>query len=139
MNFKRLLNTKVGITFISIMLGLGLAVLFRSACNGKDCLNFKGPSFNDINGKTYQFGDSCYKYNTVSSNCDSNKQILEFSNKKSIEGLEPSITTLPTTPSNFVAQPNITSAPSAPTLSPLFSAFQNFWDILTKYFYYTLN
>ena len=82
MNYKRLLNTKVGIIFISIMLGLGLAVLFRSACNGKDCLDFKGPSFNVINGKTYQFGDSCYKYHAMSSNCDSNKQILEFSNPK---------------------------------------------------------
>jgi len=79
MNYKRLLNTKVGIIFISIMLGLGLAVLFRSACNGKDCLNFKGPKFSDIKGKTYQFGDSCYKYNAVSSKCDSNKQALAFS------------------------------------------------------------
>jgi hypothetical protein len=83
MNYKRLLNTKVGIIFISIMLGLGLAVLFRSACNGKDCLNFKGPKFSDIKGKTYQFGDSCYKYNAVSSKCDSNKQTLAFSNDES--------------------------------------------------------
>ena len=78
MNYKRLLNTQVGIIFISIMLGLGLAVLFRTACNGKDCLNFKGPKFSDIDGKTYQFGDSCYKYNAVSSKCDANKQTLEF-------------------------------------------------------------
>ena len=35
MNFKRLLNTKVGVMFISIMLGLGLAVLFRNTCDGK--------------------------------------------------------------------------------------------------------
>jgi hypothetical protein len=83
MNYKRLLNTKVGIIFISIMLGLGLAVLFRSACNGKDCLIFKGPKFSDIKGKTYQFGDSCYKYNAVSSKCDSNKQALAFLNDKS--------------------------------------------------------
>jgi hypothetical protein len=78
------------------MLGLGLAVLFRTACNGKDCLNFKGPSFSDIDGKTYQFGDSCYKYHAVSGNCDPNRQTLEFSNsdkrKKSMfEGLTPSI------------------------------------------------
>ena len=81
MNFKRLLNTKVGVMFISIMLGLGLAVLFRNTCDGKNCLHFKGPKFNDVNGKTYQFGDSCYKYNAVSSKCDSNKQTLEFTNE----------------------------------------------------------
>jgi hypothetical protein len=85
MNFKRLLNTKIGIMFISIMLGLGLAVLFRKVCNEKDCLIFKGPNISDVNGKTYQFGDSCYKYNTVSGKCDSKKKILEFSN---IEGFE---------------------------------------------------
>uniref|UniRef100_A0A6C0HZC3 Uncharacterized protein n=1 Tax=viral metagenome TaxID=1070528 RepID=A0A6C0HZC3_9ZZZZ len=79
MNFKRLLNTQVGVIFISIMLGLGLAVLFRTTCNGKDCINFKGPSFSDIDGKTYQFGDSCYKYHAVSATCDANKQTLDFS------------------------------------------------------------
>jgi hypothetical protein len=101
MNFKRLLKTKVGIIFISIMLGLGLAVLFRKACNGKDCLSFKGPSVNDINGKTYQFGDSCYKYNTVSGKCDDNKQTLEFTQTKSKEGLDPSAT-----------PPNMTNVPT---------------------------
>ena len=122
MNYKRLLNTKVGIVFISIMLGLGLAVLFRSACNGKDCLNFKGPSFSDIDGKTYQFGDSCYKYNPVSGVCDTNKQILEFSNKNSkplYEGMESTSTPTPTTP------------------GPM-DYLKKIWDTITTYFYYTL-
>jgi len=159
MNYKRLLNTKVGIIFISIMLGLGLAVLFRSACNGKDCLTFKGPSFNDINGKTYQFGDSCYKYHTVSSNCDKNKQILEFTNNKnnkSIEGMDPSVpssmpSSMPTTPipsnmsSSNMSSSNMSSIPSnMPTKAvsfydSFFSKFQNFWNSLTQYFYYTLD
>ena len=101
MNFKRLLNSKIGVVFISIMLGLGLAVLFRSSCDGNNCIDFKGPKYNDIEGKTFQFGDSCYKYNSVSATCDSNKQILEFSNtsyKK--EGME----TVSPTSSNSVLE-----------------------------------
>ena len=40
MNFKRLVNTELGRTFISILLGIGLASLFRKACNDKNCIDF---------------------------------------------------------------------------------------------------
>jgi hypothetical protein len=108
-------------------LGLGLAVLFRNSCNGKDCIHFKGPSFNDINGKTYQFGDSCYKYSAVSSTCDANRQTLEFANfekpKSMLEGMDPTIT------------PGITT----PSTSDSFSDFfKKIWDKITEYYYYTL-
>ena len=43
MNIKRLLNTKLGIFFISVILGLGLAALFRQVCNEKNCITFNGP------------------------------------------------------------------------------------------------
>jgi len=124
MNFKRLLNTKVGITFISIMLGLGLAVLFRSACNGKDCLNFKGPKFSDINGKVYQFGDSCYKYNTVSGNCDSNKKVLEFSG---VENFTDSHTKNPTPAIVYVKEMN--------TEDYIKKFFKDAWIVIKKYIY----
>jgi hypothetical protein len=129
MNFKRLLNTKVGITFISIMLGLGLAVLFRSACNGKDCLNFKGPKFSDIDGKVYQFGDSCYKYNTVSGICDPNKKALDFSN---VENFTDSPTNAPVTnaPEKVVY---VTSAPNAEDYIKKY--LNKMWVIITKYIY----
>ena len=78
MNFKRLLSTKLGVFFISAMLGLGLATLFRKACNGKDCIHFKGPRVGEIDGKIYQFGDSCYSYDLVPSKCDASKKTLEL-------------------------------------------------------------
>jgi hypothetical protein len=145
MNYKRLLNTKVGIIFISIMLGLGLAVLFRSACNGKDCLDFRGPSFSDVNGKTYQFGDSCYKYNAVTGECDSRKQQLNFSNKMH-EGLDPTASVPPSTSSvstgGIIATNGVvsTSGPAGtsgpiitPTATPL--TLKKVWDLTN---YYTL-
>ena len=147
MNYKRLLNTKVGIVFISIMLGLGLAVLFRTTCTGKNCLNFKGPKFSDIQGKTYQFGDSCYKYDATSGNCNSNKQILPFSNGGSksamFEGMNPSIT--PTV--SPTVSPTITPTFNVPSLTPtsapsivtqITQSLSNTWGILTELFKYTL-
>ena len=78
MNFKRLLNTKMGVFFISLLLGLGLASFFYKACDGKKCLNFNGPVISEIDGKTYKFGEECYKYTMQSVPCDSHKKIIDI-------------------------------------------------------------
>jgi len=78
MNLKRLLNTQMGVFFISVMLGLGLATLFYKACDGKQCIDFNGPIINEIDGKTYKFGEYCYKYVLESAPCDPTKQIIEL-------------------------------------------------------------
>lgn len=78
MNFKRLLNTEIGVAFISIFLGLGLASLFRKACTDKNCLVFNGPVISDISGKTYRYGEKCYKYNVSPATCDKTKKIIDI-------------------------------------------------------------
>jgi hypothetical protein len=78
MNFKRLLSTKLGIFIISAILGLGLATLFRKACTGKNCITFKGPRVGEIDGKVYQFGDSCMSYHLIPTKCDASKKTLEL-------------------------------------------------------------
>jgi hypothetical protein len=78
MNFKRLLNTPIGIAFISILLGIGLATLFRKVCNDKNCIVFNGPVLNEITDKTYKFGEKCYKYDIEPAKCDSNKRIIDI-------------------------------------------------------------
>jgi hypothetical protein len=85
MNFKRLLYTDIGVIFISILLGLGLATLFRNACEGKNCINFNGPVISEINGKTYKYGEYCYKYKLQAAPCDPTKQTVEIKHKKEIE------------------------------------------------------
>ena len=55
MNFNRLLNTKLGVFFISIILGLGLATLFRKVCNDKSCIIFNGPIISDFEDKIYEY------------------------------------------------------------------------------------
>lgn len=76
MNFKRLLNTDYGKNIISILLGLGLATLFRKVCTDKNCIVFNGPVIGDIEGKTYKHGDKCYRYSVNADKCDSTKRVV---------------------------------------------------------------
>jgi hypothetical protein len=76
MNFQRLLNTDYGRNIISILLGLGLASLFRKVCTDKNCIVFNGPIIGDVEGKTYKYGDKCYIYSINADKCDSTKRIV---------------------------------------------------------------
>ena len=57
-----LLKSKQGIIVVSIILGLGLASLFRQVCNGPHCVIVKGPNTDEINKHVYKIKDDCYKY-----------------------------------------------------------------------------
>lgn len=78
MNFKRLLYTDLGRIILSIILGLGLATLFRKICTDKSCLRFNGPIISDLEGKTYKHGDKCYKYSANTDKCDTTKKQVDL-------------------------------------------------------------
>jgi hypothetical protein len=78
MNFKRLLNTHLGRIFISILLGLGLATLFRKVCTERNCIDFNGPIISDFEDKTYGQNDKCYKYKLKLDKCDPKKRIVQL-------------------------------------------------------------
>ena len=79
MNFKRLLTTPFGQVLLSILLGIGLATLFRRACTDKNCIVFNGPVISEIEGKIYKHGEKCYKYSTVPDKCDTTKRVIDVS------------------------------------------------------------
>jgi hypothetical protein len=74
--FGKFVHTKTGKYIMSILLGFGLASLFRAACKGKSCLTFHAPSLDEIEGKIYRNGDKCYKYTPTATKCTSNKKII---------------------------------------------------------------
>jgi hypothetical protein len=78
MNLKRLVNTPIGRNIVSILLGIGLATLFRRACTDKNCIVFNGPIISEVEGKTFKHGDKCYKYSTVSEKCDPMKRVVDI-------------------------------------------------------------
>jgi len=83
MNLKRLLNTQLGQIFISVLLGLGLATLFRKVCNDKNCITFDGPVISNVEGKTYQFGEKCYQYRSTATKCDATKKMVTMTGESS--------------------------------------------------------
>ena len=55
------LNTNIGKYMISIILGLGLASLFRKSCEKRNCLVFEAPPLDKHNGKCYKFKENSVK------------------------------------------------------------------------------
>lgn len=76
-NINNLIKSDTGRIIISIILGIGLATLFNTACKNKNCITFNGPVLNEVDGKIYEFADLCYKYEMKATHCDSNKQIVD--------------------------------------------------------------
>ena len=80
-NLKQIINSTRGKYVFSILLGLGLATLFRKACNNRNCLVFKAPSIKDIKGKVFGHNDKCYEYKEKSATCpkdNKNNVVLEI-------------------------------------------------------------
>jgi hypothetical protein len=82
-----MLNTPIGQTLISILLGIGLATMFREVCEDKNCIVFNGPVISEIDGKTYKYDDYCYKYELESVRCNPTKKIIETSKPEDITKL----------------------------------------------------
>lgn len=62
-------KTKTEMKMISIILGFGLASLFRQVCTSNKCKIIKGPNLTEIQKHTYKIDDTCYKYKPVSTLC----------------------------------------------------------------------
>lgn len=65
-----LVRTKAARRIISIILGFGLASLFRKVCKDHNCHVIRGPKPSDVAGKLYRIDDSCYTYKPEATMCD---------------------------------------------------------------------
>jgi len=77
-DFNRYLHSQNGKVIISILLGFGLASLFRTICKGKSCVVFHAPPLDEIKDKIYKSGNKCVKYNYIPTKCKSKAKIVEF-------------------------------------------------------------
>ena len=79
--FNSLFHTDRGKIIVSIILGLGLASIFRKYCDGKNCYHFIGPEHNNLRNEIFSHDSNknkCYTLNEKNVKCDNNKKILEF-------------------------------------------------------------
>jgi len=76
MDFSKLLRSNAGRILISIILGLGISSLFRRECKDLECINFKGPSEEDIKDKLFRFNEKCFSISPRAATCDGNKKMI---------------------------------------------------------------
>lgn len=69
MKIGEFFKTRAGIIAFSIVLGLGIAALFRSVCSEGKCVVVEGPALEDTSKYYYKIKDQCFKYNPVAAEC----------------------------------------------------------------------
>ena len=66
---SQIMDHPAGRVFISVLLGLGLATLFRQVCKGNSCIIVKSPDVNEISKNYYKIEDDCFKYTPYTVKC----------------------------------------------------------------------
>jgi len=77
-NLGKFIHTETGKKIMSILLGFGLASLFRAVCKNKECILFYAPPLEQIKDKIYKNDDKCVKYTPVSAKCSANAKMVDF-------------------------------------------------------------
>ena len=77
-SIEKILESNIATPIISILIGLGLASIFRKACVNGDCYIFKGPYTSEIEENIYSFDGKCYKFTLKNIKCKTKKQQINF-------------------------------------------------------------
>jgi len=82
-HFEKFLKEGTGRIIMSVILGIGLASLFRQACKGHNCLRFIPPNLDTLTQQIFKVdlgdengGERCVAYETILTKCDSNKRTI---------------------------------------------------------------
>lgn len=63
------LRSKEGAMLTSVLLGLGLASMFRYTCVGDSCVVVQAPDFEELSRTIYEMDGNCYKYTPSATVC----------------------------------------------------------------------
>lgn len=75
---KKIFLSDFGGILISILLGFGLASLFRKSCKGKQCIIFKGPPLDEVKNQIFEHENDCYLFNENSIKCGNKEKSVDF-------------------------------------------------------------
>jgi len=75
---KKIFYNEFGAVIISIILGIGLASLFRKACKDRQCILFKGPPLKEIKDQIYKHEENCYLFKEKSIKCGNKEKSVDF-------------------------------------------------------------
>jgi hypothetical protein len=79
MFIQRIIHSKFGRYAIAVILGLGIASIFRPACSGDNCYEFVGAPSTEVGQKTYRYNGECYRFQPQATTCSKHVQTLAFS------------------------------------------------------------
>jgi hypothetical protein len=80
---KSIINSSRGKYVFSLLLGLGLATIFRRSCTSNNCLLFKAPNLDQIKNKIFSYNNKCYSFKEKPVSCNINNQVnLDIHNKE---------------------------------------------------------
>ena len=66
----RLFKSSTGKIILSIIIGLGLASLFRRTCDDSNCVIYRALNYeDDVKDKTFRHDDKCYQYKIQPISC----------------------------------------------------------------------
>jgi len=74
------METRTGQIIISVILGLGFAIIFSRACVGRNCIVRRGPNPSVIDSKIYQFDKSCYTFEPAVVRCEQTNHTVKVDN-----------------------------------------------------------
>lgn len=85
-DFGKIFKNKYTKYIVSLLLGLGLASLFRKSCKNKNCYEFVAPPLKDLKKiekeeNIYKFDEKCFGFDTEATFCNNNKKIVDIENK----------------------------------------------------------
>lgn len=75
--FQKFLMSETGKKLFSIMLGLGVAGLFKMSCDSRSCLVYKAPEFTESN-KTVKYNEQCYGVKEKMIDCEESNEKLVY-------------------------------------------------------------
>ena len=77
-NIVKAMHTQQGKYLISIILGIGLASLFRKVCSKRNCMIFEAPPIEEVRSNIYSHDNKCYKFKEKAVKCSKDKKLVEF-------------------------------------------------------------
>lgn len=77
-HLSKFVHTNTGRTIMSILLGFGLATLFRTVCKDNNCIAFHAPPLDDFKDKIYKNKNKCVQYVPVETKCSLNVKTVTF-------------------------------------------------------------
>ena len=77
---NKFVHSETGKIIMSILLGFGLASLFRTVCKGKGCLQFYAAPLDEIKDKIYKNkkNKKCSTFSPNYSKCNLHMKVVEF-------------------------------------------------------------